>query len=102
MLVLGRKQNESITIGDDIRILVVDIQKNKVRLGIEAPVDLAVHRPDTVDKKPGQSRVTLLQYVADLRRRFVAVQSCLDAFDAGTPADEVLAGIREVTYAASH
>lgn len=44
MLVLSRQLDESIMIGDSIRITVVDIRGDKVRLGIEAPRDVAVHR----------------------------------------------------------
>ena len=44
MLVLSRQKNESIMIGDDIKVIVVDIRGDKVRLGIEAPADVPVHR----------------------------------------------------------
>jgi len=44
MLVLSRKKCESIMIGDDIQICVVEIRGDKVRLGIEAPQEIPVHR----------------------------------------------------------
>ena len=44
MLVLSRKKNESIVIGEDIVVMVVDIRRDKVRLGIEAPKEVSVHR----------------------------------------------------------
>jgi carbon storage regulator len=44
MLVLSRKANQSIMIGDDIRILVVGLDRDQVKLGIEAPRDVPVHR----------------------------------------------------------
>ena len=44
MLVLTRKKDEKIMIGDDISIMVIDIRRDKVRLGIEAPRDVPVHR----------------------------------------------------------
>jgi carbon storage regulator len=44
MLVLSRKKNESIVINDDITIVVVEIRGDKVRLGIEAPKEVPVHR----------------------------------------------------------
>lgn len=44
MLVLSRKRNESIIIGDNIKIVVIEIRGDKVRLGIEAPKEIPVHR----------------------------------------------------------
>jgi carbon storage regulator len=49
MLVLSRKKNESIIINDDITIVVVDIRGDKVRLGIEAPKEVPVHRQEVFD-----------------------------------------------------
>ena len=46
MLVLTRKRLESIAIGDDIRITVVKLERNQVRLGIEAPDDFMVLREE--------------------------------------------------------
>ena len=44
MLVLTRKKNESIIINDDITIVVVELRGDKVRLGVEAPKEISVHR----------------------------------------------------------
>ena len=44
MLVLSRKANQSIMIGSDIRILVVGVDRDQVKPGIEAPRDVPVHR----------------------------------------------------------
>ena len=44
MLVLSRKVNQSIMIGNDIRILVVGVDHDQVKLGIEAPRSVPVHR----------------------------------------------------------
>jgi len=49
MLVLSRKINEKIIISDDIVITVVDIRGDKVRLGIDAPKDVPVHRQEVFD-----------------------------------------------------
>ncbi len=49
MLVLSRKLGEAILLGDDIKIVVIDIRGNKVRLGIEAPSELPVHRQEVYD-----------------------------------------------------
>ena len=49
MLVLSRQRDESIMIGDNIVITVVDIRGDKVRLGIDAPKDVPVHRQEVYD-----------------------------------------------------
>ncbi len=49
MLVLSRKKNESIKIGDDITVVIVEVRGDKVRLGIEAPKEVAVHRKEVFD-----------------------------------------------------
>jgi carbon storage regulator len=46
MLVLSRKKNESIVINNDITVTVVEIRGDKVRLGIVAPKEVAVHRQE--------------------------------------------------------
>lgn len=50
MLVLGRKVGESIVIGDTIVITFISIQGQQVRLGIEAPLDVSVHREEVYQK----------------------------------------------------
>ena len=49
MLVLSRKRDESIIIGDNIVITVVDIRGDKVRLGIQAPTEIPVHRQEVYE-----------------------------------------------------
>ena len=49
MLVLSRHRDESIIIGDDIVITVVDIRGDKVRLGINAPIEIPVHRQEVYE-----------------------------------------------------
>jgi carbon storage regulator len=49
MLVLSRQRDETIMIGDDIEVTVVDIRGDKVRLGINAPKEIAVHRKEVYD-----------------------------------------------------
>ena len=46
MLVLSRKRNESIVINNNITITVVDVRGDKVRLGIQAPKEMPIHRPE--------------------------------------------------------
>lgn len=49
MLVLSRKKNESIVIADSIVVTVVDVRGDKVRLGIEAPREIPIHRSEIHD-----------------------------------------------------
>jgi len=50
MLVLTRKSDESINIGDDITITIVEIKGNSVRLGIKAPASLKIYRKELYEK----------------------------------------------------
>src|SRR6476659_10125852 len=49
MLVLSRQRDETIMIGDNIEVTVVDIRGDKVRLGINAPKEISVHRKEVYD-----------------------------------------------------
>jgi carbon storage regulator len=49
MLVLTRKPEESITLGDEVVITVLEIRGDKVRLGIEAPKNVAIHRTEVYE-----------------------------------------------------
>jgi carbon storage regulator len=49
MLVLSRQRDESIVIGDNVVVTVVDIRGDKVRLGIEAPAEIPVHRQEVYE-----------------------------------------------------
>ena len=49
MLVLSRKKDEKIIIGDKITIMVIEIRGDKVRLGIDAPKDITVHRQEVYE-----------------------------------------------------
>ena len=49
MLVLSRQRDETIMIGDDVEITIVDIRGDKVRLGINAPAHIAVHRKEVYE-----------------------------------------------------
>ncbi len=46
MLVLSRQKDESIMIGDNVEVTIVDVRGDKVRLGITAPREIAVHRKE--------------------------------------------------------
>ncbi len=56
MLVLSRHRDESIMIGDNIVITIVDIRGDKVRLGIEAPSDIPVHRQEVYEAIQRENR----------------------------------------------
>ncbi len=59
MLVLSRQRDESIMIGDDVEIIIVDVRGDKVRLGITAPKDIPVHRReiyDAIQREKGQKK----------------------------------------------
>lgn len=51
MLVLSRKESETICLGDDIKITVVRVNKDRVRIGIDAPADVHVLRGELVNKE---------------------------------------------------
>lgn len=49
MLVLSRKRSEEIVIGNDVKVVVVEIRDGKVRLGITAPPAVSIHRKEVAD-----------------------------------------------------
>jgi carbon storage regulator len=61
MLVLSRQRDESIVIGDNVVVTIVDIRGDKVRLGIQAPAEIPVHRQEVYEaiqrenRRPGQA-----------------------------------------------
>lgn len=56
MLCLSRKKNEVIMIGDDIRITIIEIRGDKVRLGFDAPSDVSVHRLEVFEAIQRENR----------------------------------------------
>ena len=67
MLVLSRKWSETIQIGDDIRIVVVKVDRSQVRLGIEAPGHISVVRGELLD--PDDREPTRRPAVAPMLRK---------------------------------
>jgi len=58
MLVLSRQRDESIMIGDKVVITIVDIRGDKVRLGIEAPNEIPVHRQEVYEAIKREGRLS--------------------------------------------
>ncbi len=56
MLVLSRQRDESIMIGDKVVVTIVDIRGDKVRLGIEAPSEIPVHRQEVYEAIQRENR----------------------------------------------
>ena len=51
MLVLTRKEGQEINIGPDIKVTVTSIKGKQVRIGIDAPKNISIHRPEARTKK---------------------------------------------------
>jgi carbon storage regulator len=67
MLVLSRHRDESIMIGDDVVVTIVDIRGDKVRLGIEAPQDIPVHRQEVYEAIQRENRKAAQMRQSDTR-----------------------------------
>lgn len=50
MLILTRRIGEQLCIGDDIKVVVLDVKGNQVRIGVQAPRSIAVHRQEVADR----------------------------------------------------
>lgn len=61
MLVLSRKKGEKIVINDSIVITIVDVQGDKVRLGIEAPKEVPIHREEVYDAIQRENDLKILE-----------------------------------------
>ena len=55
MLILTRKVGESITIGQDIKVKIVSVEQNQVRLGFDAPIDVPIFRDELIAKVKTQN-----------------------------------------------
>ena len=56
MLVLTRKVHQSIVIGDDVEVVVLEVRGEQVRLGIRAPKNVSVHRKEIYDQIQGENQ----------------------------------------------
>ena len=77
MLVLTRRRGESITIGPDIRVVVLGLKSGQVRLGIEAPTTVAVHREEVYVRILEENRLAAKTDVVsiDALRRLIPAKS---------------------------
>ena len=60
MLVLTRKSGESITIGDDIKVSIIEVKGKQVRIGIQAPQQTPVHREEIFQRIQEENRMAAL------------------------------------------
>ena len=67
MLVLSRQRDQSIMIGDNIVITIVDVRGDKVKLGIEAPREISVHRQEVYEAIQRENRQAALLKPEDVR-----------------------------------
>lgn len=65
MLILTRKSGETIRIGDDIAISVIEIRGNQVRIGITAPRDVTVHREEVYEQIQDQNKLAAQAHPTD-------------------------------------
>lgn len=66
MLVLTRKVDQSIIIGDNIRVVVVDVRGDQVKIGIDAPRDVMVHRHEVYEDIQAENRRAAIKKKIDL------------------------------------
>lgn len=57
MLILTRRVNESLVIGDDVTVTVLGVKGNQVRIGVDAPRDVSVHREELAQKRDDTQRL---------------------------------------------
>lgn len=72
MLVLSRKLNQAIMIGDDVRIVVVSVDRDTVKLGIEAPRTIPVHRSEVYEEIQRTNRAAAGDPVKPVERARIA------------------------------
>ncbi|OGV68995.1 MAG: carbon storage regulator [Lentisphaerae bacterium RIFOXYB12_FULL_65_16] len=79
MLILARKQDESIIIGDDIQVKVIRVQGNQVHLGISAPRSVTVHRQEIYEQAKSENLKAAHGKSTELKDRLGALPSLMQA-----------------------
>jgi carbon storage regulator len=67
MLVLTRKSGEAINVGDEITVTVLEIRGNQVRLGIQAPLSVTIHRRELYEKMRSENLISSRLSVDDFK-----------------------------------
>jgi carbon storage regulator len=92
MLVLSRKKNESIVFNDDITVVVVEIRGDKVRLGVEHPPGVSVHRNEVYEaiRRNQKASGAVDSPLSDeaIRRRIVDLQSQIRELESKLTAEQ--------------
>jgi carbon storage regulator len=78
MLVLSREKNQQIVIGHGIVLTVVEIRGNKVRLGIECPRDVSVHRAEVFEAIHGKERIAEVRNAIDAGLSLAELEELFD------------------------
>lgn len=98
MLVLSRKLNESIMIGDAVEVIVLEVREGHVKLGIKAPRDISIHRQEVYEEIRRENALAVQPSARNLNSAGQALKQRLrtppsphrDALPtAGQPADEI-------------
>ncbi|OGR08399.1 MAG: carbon storage regulator [Deltaproteobacteria bacterium RIFOXYD12_FULL_50_9] len=84
MLILARKTGEAITIANNITIKVLDIKGGMVKLGIEAPTDVSVHREEIYQRILEQNRLAAMGGPIDMTALTSALQSTMGPLGPGS------------------
>jgi carbon storage regulator len=68
MLVLSRKMNQSIKVGDDIEIYIINIDRDQVKIGVKAPKNIAIYRKEIYDEIQAENLRAILKEKEELLR----------------------------------
>jgi carbon storage regulator len=96
MLVLSRQRDETIMIGDEIEVTVVDIRGDKVRLGINAPTRIAVHRKEVYEaiKRENEQAAQFREQDLDVLSRTIAPGPQRNRLGTAVPTAKPIKGAR--------